>query len=226
MDISEASIVQNDILQQIGHLRLMDDVLMVKCFEDNPKCAELLLQLIMKKSSFRVDRVKVKWHGASVGLAILATDSGGWRYKIRVFRDDTADKNRRSGLELYRTECSAAQAGIDQKISSHVAIFIVEHGATRKPIDRGGIIIDGGGEHGHWGFMTQAFYVNCDRKNRSPLGKLVYDFSCTDPSYMNYPLLADRVRYFKENRQGIQALCEILKEKRQKVQKYEASKDS
>ena len=54
MDITETSIVHNDILQQIEHLRLMDDVLMVKCFEDNPKCAELLLQLIFKKSGFRV----------------------------------------------------------------------------------------------------------------------------------------------------------------------------
>ena len=65
--------------------------------------------------------------------------------------------------------------------------------------------------------------MNGDRKNRSPLGKLMYDFSCTDPSYMNYPQLADRVRYFKEDRQGVQDLCEILEEKRKRVQKYEAS---
>ena len=85
MDITETSIVHNDILQQIEHLRLMDDVLMVKCFEDNPKCAELLLQLIFKKSGFRVDRVKAMWYGSSAGLDILATNNGGWRYKIRVF---------------------------------------------------------------------------------------------------------------------------------------------
>ena len=223
MDIKNQN---DDVIQQIKQLKLMDDVLMVKCFEDNPKCAELFLQLIFKKPVFQVNRVKTIWYGPSVGLAILATNRSGWRYKIRVFRDDAADKNRKTGVELYQTEYTAAQIGIDQKIARYYAIYIIEHGAVRKPIDRGGIILDGWSEHSHWGFMTDALYINCDCKNRSPLGRLMYDFSCTDRSYMNYPLLADRVRYFKEDKLGIQALCEILEEKRQHVQKFEASKDN
>lgn len=215
MDIVKSGKVSNAILQQIKNLRLMDDVLLVKCFEDNPKCAELLLGLIFKKSAFQVNRVKAMWHGPSVGLAILATNRG-WRYQIRVFRDDTADRDRKNGLELYSAEHTAALAGIDYKVAAHFAIYIVEHGATHKPIDRGGILIDGWNGHGHCGFDTSAFYVNCDRKNRSPLGQLMYDFSCTDPSYMNYPILADRVRYFKETRQGIRDICEMLEQKRQK----------
>lgn len=215
MDIVRPGKVSDNILQQIKYLRLMDDVLMVKCFEDNPRCAELFLGLIFKKSAFQVNRVKAMWHGPSVGLAILAVDRG-WRYKIRVFRDDTADRDRKNGLELYSAEHAAALAGIDHKIAAHFVIYIVEHGATRKPIDSGGILVDGWSEHGHCGFGTSAFYVNCDRKNRSPLGQLMYDFSCTGPSYMNYPLLADRVRYYKETRQGIRDICEMLEQKRQK----------
>lgn len=225
MDVAKPGKVPDDILRQIKHLRLMDDVLMVKCFEDNPKCAELLLGLIFKKSAFQVNRVKAMWHGSTVGLAILATNSGGWRYKIRVFRDDTADKQRNPGLNLYSADHAAALAGIDQKIAAHFAVYIVEHGATRKPIDRGGVLLDGWNEHGHYGFGTSAFYVNCDRKNRSPLGQLMYDFSCTDPSYMNYPILVDRVRYYKETRQGIRDMCEMLEQKRQNLQKSEAPED-
>lgn len=215
MDIVKSGKVSDAILQQIKDLRLMDDVLMVKCFEDNPKCAELLLGLIFKKSAFQVNRVKAMWHGSSVGLAILATERG-WRYQIRVFRDDTADKQRNSGLNLYSAEHAAVQAGIDYKIAAHFAIYLVEHGATRKPIDRGGILLDTWNEHGHCGFGTSAFYVNCGRKNRSPLGQLMYDFSCTDPSDIYYPLLAERVRYYKETRQGIWDICEMLEQKRQK----------
>ena len=218
MDITETGIVHNDILQQIEHLRLMDDVLMVKCFEDNPECTELLLQLIIKKSSFRVDRVKAMWQGSSAGLDILATNNGGWSYKIRVFRDDTADRKQKKGTELFQSEFSAAQAGTDQNIAGYYAVYIIEHGVARKPIDHGGILLDGWNEHGPWGFGTSAFYVNCDRKNRSPLGQLMYDFSRTDPSYMNYPQLADRVRYFKENRQGVREICEMLEQKRQRTQ--------
>ena len=218
MDITETSIVPNDILQQIEHLRLMDDVLMVKCFEDNPKCAELLLQLIFKKSGFRVDRVKAMWQESSAGLDILATNNGEWSYKIRVFRDDTADRKQKKGTELFQSELLAAQTGIEQNIAGHYAVYIIEHGVVRKPIDRGGILLDGWNEHGPWGFGTSSFYVNCDRKNKSPLGQLMYDFSCTDPSYMNYPLLADRVRYFKANGQGVREICEMLEQKRQRTQ--------
>ena len=224
MGIIGLGIADDETLQQIKNLRLMDDVLMVKCFEDNPKCTELLLGLIFKKSDFQVNRVKAMWHGPSVGLAILAKNRG-WRYQIRVFRDDTADKKRKPGVDLYAAEHTAALAGIDYKIAAHFVIYIVEHGATRKPIDSGGILLDGWNEHGHCGFGTSAFYVNCDRKNKSPLGQLMYDFSCTDPSYMNYPILADRVRYFKENRQGIRDMCEILEQKRQHIQNCEAPKD-
>ena len=43
MNIAKLYKVPDDISLQIKHLRLMDDGLMVKCFEDNPKCAELFL---------------------------------------------------------------------------------------------------------------------------------------------------------------------------------------
>lgn len=72
----------------------MDNVLIVKSFEGNPRRSELLLQLIFKKSVFPVNRVKAIQHGSSVRLAILATERG-WRYKIRVFRDDTADREQK-----------------------------------------------------------------------------------------------------------------------------------
>ena len=75
-------------------------------FEDNPECTELLLQLIIKKSSFRVDQVKAMWYGSSAGLDILATNNGGWSYKIRVFRDDTADRKQKKGTELFQAEFS------------------------------------------------------------------------------------------------------------------------
>lgn len=218
MDITETSVVHNDILQQIEHLRLMDDVLMVKCFEDNPECTELLLQLIIKKSSFRVDRVKAMWHGSSAGLDILATNNDGWRYKIRVFRDDTADRKQKKGTELFQSEFSAAQAGTDQNIAEHYAVYIIEHGLEHKAITESGITLDGGTENRWWGFTVHTLYVNGDRKNRSPLGQLMYDFSCTDPSYMNYPPLADRVRYLKGNRQGVREICEMLEQKKQRTQ--------
>ena len=65
MDIAKHGRVSDDILQQIKHLRLIDDVLMVKCFENNPRCAELILGLIFKKSEYfgMIPQIKVERQG-------------------------------------------------------------------------------------------------------------------------------------------------------------------
>ena len=49
-------------------------------------------------------------------------------------------------------------------------------------------------------------------RDDSPIGQLMHDFSCTDPDKMNYALLAGRVRYFKEDQEGIQTMCKIFEE--------------
>ena len=35
----------------------------------------------------------------------------------------------------------------------------------------------------------------------------MHDFSCTKPQDMYYKILADRVRYFKEDKKGILTMC-------------------
>lgn len=218
--------ITDDILHHIKQLRLMDDVLMVRCFENSPECADLLLQLILKKPVLQSKTVTAQWDGPSVGLSISATDSGGQYYKVKVFRNDTADETNQTGLALYSSDLEAVRTGQCYQDAEYYVIYIIEHGAIRKSVYRSGIMLDGiGDEYGWYGFAVKTFYVNGDRKNRSPLGKLMYDFSCTDPAYMNYALLADKVRYFKEDKQGIQATCELLEQKRQNLQKYLAPKD-
>ena len=43
----------------------------------------------------------------------------------------------------------------------------------------------------------------------------MHDFSCTDPNQMNYPVLARRVRYFKEDTKGVTNMCRIMEEVRE-----------
>ena len=56
--------------------------------------------------------------------------------------------------------------------------------------------------------------MNSQIKDESALGKLMHDFSCTDVGDMNYKILAERVRYFKENEKGVTAMCRVLEEMR------------
>ena len=55
-------------------------------------------------------------------------------------------------------------------------------------------------------------YVNFKIKNETELGKLMHDFSCTDPNDMNYDVLAERVRYFKEEKEGVDIMCKIMED--------------
>lgn len=59
---------------------------------------------------------------------------------------------------------------------------------------------------------SHIIYVNGSYRDETPLGKLMYDFSCRDPKDMNYKLLADRTRYFKENEKGVATMCKIVED--------------
>lgn len=50
----------------------------------------------------------------------------------------------------------------------------------------------------------------------------MHDFSCTSAEEMNYPVLAERVRYFKEDVKGAAAMCReveklVMEEKKQSL---------
>ena len=66
----------------------------------------------------------------------------------------------------------------------------------------------------HFGDDTHIIYVNSQIQDETTLGRLMHDFSCTDPSDMNYKILADRVRYFKSDEEGVLIMCRMLEEMR------------
>ncbi len=45
----------------------------------------------------------------------------------------------------------------------------------------------------------------------------MHDFSCTKPQDMYYKILADRVRYFKEDKKGILTMCREMENMRRET---------
>ncbi len=68
-------------------------------------------------------------------------------------------------------------------------------------------------------------YVNGAYRDDTPIGKLMYDFSCPTPSEMNYSVLADRTRFFKESEKGVAVMCKILEEMCEEVYKETREED-
>ncbi len=57
-------------------------------------------------------------------------------------------------------------------------------------------------------FLTKCF------EGDTPVGKLMHDFSCTDAADMYYGTLADRGRFFKESKEGIEIMCRAMEDMR------------
>ena len=68
---------------------------------------------------------------------------------------------------------------------------------------------------------SHILYVNAQCRSDTPLGKLMHDFHCTDARDMNYPVLAERVHYFKENVKGATNMCRAV-ENLVKEERHEA----
>ena len=61
--------------------------------------------------------------------------------------------------------------------------------------------------------------MNSQVKDQTALGKLMHDFSCINAKDMHYKILADRVRYFKEDEKGVETMCKAMEEMRQRMKK-------
>ena len=51
----------------------------------------------------------------------------------------------------------------------------------------------------------------------------MHDFRCTDATDMYYGQLADKVRYFKENEGGSNAMCKMMEDMRKEAAKNNAT---
>jgi hypothetical protein len=66
--------------------------------------------------------------------------------------------------------------------------------------------------------------VNGKYGGNDEIGKLMHDFSCTDPDDMNYEALAEKARYFKQDEKGVAVMCKIMEDMRNEAVQNKAKK--
>lgn len=206
-------------LQYIRNFRLMDDDFMSKVFEDK-LCAEFLLKIILNRDDLTVQEVHGQHdlknlQGRSVRLDILAVDKKSRAYNVEVQRSD-----RGAGAKRARYNSSLLDANLTYQgdgynaLNETYVIFITENDVLKRglPIYHINRTIEETGEA--FGDEAHIIYVNSQIKDDTALGRLMHDFVCTDPGEMNYPVLAQRVRYFKEDAKGVTTMCKAMEEMR------------
>ena len=206
-------------LQRLRGLRLLDDDFMNKVFEDKA-CAEFLLQIILQRTDLRVQRAHGQHgiknlQGRSVRLDILAVDETDRVYNIEVQRSDKGAGVKRARYNSSLIDANVTEPGDEyEKLNETYVIFITEHdvlgdGHPIYHIDR--TVRETGALFGD---ESHILYVNAQIKDDTALGQLMHDFSCTSAEEMHYQILADRVRYFKEDTEGVATMCKVMEDMR------------
>lgn len=207
-------------MQRLRGFRLLDDDFLTKCFEGNTASIELVLRIIMEKPDLQVIDVRTQVFvenllNRSVRLDILATDSAGDKYNIEIQRADKGAGKKRARYNSSMMDVNLLKKGdnFDQLPEIYV-VFITEHDVMGKgnPVYQIERCILGTGERFDDG--SHILYVNGAYRDETPIGRLMHDFSCTDPSEMYYGVLADRVRFFKESKEGIAIMCKVMEDMR------------
>ena len=212
-------------LQRLRGFRLLDDDFLTKCFEGDTASIELVLQIVLEKSDLKVLDVRTQVFvenllNRSVRLDILATDSTGAKLNVEVQRSDKGAGRKRARYNSSMMDANLLKKGEDfDKLPETWVIFITENDVMGKglplyPIER---CFLGTGERFEDG--SHILYVNGAYRSDTPVGKLMHDFSCTDAADMYYGTLADRVRFFKESKEGIEIMCRAMEDMRNQTLK-------
>ncbi|MBQ6418631.1 MAG: hypothetical protein IJJ91_08180 [Synergistaceae bacterium] len=191
--------------EKIQHLRLIDDVLMNEVFRDM-ECTELLLGVILKRNDIKVFNARtqrtLKSFGRSLKLDIWAEDEDNpyVNYNVEIQRSNQGANVKRSRVHSGAIDFFALAAGDDfSELGDSYVIFITEHDVLKKGLPMYTVerYINEAGEKFNDG--SHIIYVNGEcRDGNTELGRLMQDFFEPDPDKMNYPVLANRVRYLKE----------------------------
>ena len=212
-------------LQRLRGFRLLDDDFLTKCFEGDTASIELVLQIVLEKPDLKVLDVRTQVFvenllNRSVRFDILATDSTGAKINVEIQRADKGAGRKRARYNSSMMDATLLKKGDDfDNLPETWVVFITENDVIGKglplyPVER---CFLGTGERFEDG--SHILYVNGAYRGDTPIGKLMHDFSCTNAADMYYGTLADRVRFFKESKEGIEIMCRAMEDMRNQTLK-------
>lgn len=151
--------------------------------------------------------------GRSITLDVTAVDENGTQYDIEVQQESAGANPKRARYHSSILDSNALLPGDDfEKLPETYVIFI-----TSKDYWKQGLplyTVNRNIEELNTPFDDKAhiIYVNGDYNDDSPLGKLIHDFKCSQPSEMYYTNLAERAHFFKDTEGGYDNMCKIMEE--------------
>ena len=211
---------QEDLARLRG-LRPIDDDFMRCIFRDNIPLTQFVLRILTQIKDLEVIRLETQMDmkrlvGArSVCLDVYAKDSSGRKMDLEIQRSDLGAGTHRARYHSSAMDIENLDAGQDfDSLPDTYTIFITEndilgkglpfYSIERTTVQTGELFNDG----------SHILYINGAYRDDSEIGKLMHDFSCWDPDDMNYPLMEEATRYYKETEEGVEYMCKAFEEVR------------
>lgn len=209
-------------LERLKSLRYMDDDFMTVCLADNFEGVELILRIVLGREDIKIKSVRTQeplknLQGRSAILDVHAVDSTKKEFDIEIQRKDAGAGAKRARHNSSLLDAHILKAGDDtEDIPDSYVIFITENDVMGKNqaiyhIQR---YVETNEGKELFGDGSHIIYVNGKYRGNDEIGKLMYDFSCTNPDDMNYETLAKKARYFKQDEKGVAAMCKIMEDMR------------
>lgn len=219
-------------LERLKALRYIDDDFMTVYLADNYEGVELILRIILGREDIIIKSVRTQeplknLQGRSAILDVHAVDGAKKEFDVEIQRSDAGAGAKRARHNSSLLDAHILKPGDDtEDIPDSYVIFITENDVMKGneliyPVERyvtvkGNKVLFGDGSH--------ILYVNGKYRGDNEVGKLMHDFSCTNPDDMNYEVLAEKARYFKQNEKGVAAMCKMMEDMRNEAAK-EAEQD-
>ena len=208
--------LREDTRESIAKLTLMDDIFMNKVFENDTERTALLLRIILNNDKIKVIKAvtqqKLKnLSGHDLQLDILAQEENGRLFNVEVQNRSSGAAARRARYHLSLLMLTACRrANYTKRLPDNYDYLITQYDVLKgglpiyhisRKIEENNVAFADG---------SHIIYVNNKIKANTPLGRLMHDFSCSNPDDMYYPGLAEKARYFKETEKGLTNMGDVF----------------
>ena len=212
------------ILQKIHDFRYIDDFFFSVSLDGFKPGVELILRTILNDDRIVVvelytQKDVINWYGRSVRFDVFAS-ADGKKFNCEIQRDNSGAVPLRARYNSSLMDAREVQKGTDyDALPETIVIMICEHDVfgmglplyhIKRTIEESGLPFDD---------KSSILYVNGLIQDETPLGRLMHDFFCRDAKDMHYKVLADRMRYFKEDKGGVYSMCKVMEEWAKEIKK-------
>ena len=215
--------IDPDMLERIRAMRLFDDELMSLVFSGNIEATQLLIRILLNRNDLTVTKSmtqiqKTNLFGKTVKLDVVAEDIFKTEYNIEIQRAGSGAGARRIRYHQAMLDSHTLNKGGKFKdLPNLFIIFILEEDLFGKgnPVYRVKKILDIKDDYGNYlpfDDDCNIMYVNGEYRGDNPLGKLMHDFSTSNADEMYFKEFADKMRFYKQDEEGVQMASKIVEE--------------